>query len=94
MKQMEDQCQSLPDHAVSSRLSTVDGHLLWIVPLQNVEVVLEPESIPGGPEAPEEPEEPTTPDSPENPPQVPGNTDASAQPLPPQVGPGMPPELG
>ena len=33
----------------------------WIVPLQNVEVVLEPESIPGGPEAPEEPEEPTTP---------------------------------
>jgi len=66
----------------------------WIVPLQNVEVVLEPESLPEGPETPEEPEEPTDPDSPENPPEVPGNSGASAQPLPPQVGPGSPPELG
>ena len=66
----------------------------WIVPLQNVEVVLEPESIPDGPVVPEEPDEPTDPESPENPTGGLGNSDTSAQPLPPQVGPGAPPELG
>ena len=65
----------------------------WIVPLQNVEVVLEPESIPNGPEVPEEPEEPEEP-TPESPNDEVGNRGASAQPLPPQVGPGSPPELG
>ena len=58
------------------------------------EGVLDPESIPEGPEVPEEPEEPTVPDAPENPTEVPGNSGASAQPLPPQVGPGATPGLG
>ncbi|MAV54847.1 MAG: hypothetical protein CMJ28_02715, partial [Phycisphaerae bacterium] len=63
----------------------------WIVPLQNVEVVLEPDAIPGGPETPEEPEEPVTPEEPETPADNLGNSGASAQPLPPQVGQGPPP---